>query len=192
MKKIVLLGAMFLLLIIGYRFWYPAIFFEFKSVLKVPNKENRIIKIGDSLILDPMLSIESPTTFCAGLRFENILDSVYIDSLNIEVKSMEMPSQIIELTHVLTYKDIVIEEDINASYIRVQHFDDLSDHHKTIDLKRKWNIYIFYFKTNGVEQSKNYKFVICGLCTYQNQKINFKKEITAQIIKEYVPIQIMH
>jgi hypothetical protein len=151
--------------------------------------EERQIKLDDSLSIYPNANIEDGDRFESCINFGTVKDSLKIISLDVRIASMDNPGQLINLTHVLAFKEPLNPE--NIEYVRGNTFEDLPEQNRTIFPGKEWNIIIFRFVTNNIDTSKFYTIKITGTILLKEKIINFEKEIKAKRIKKYVPIQMM-
>jgi hypothetical protein len=189
MKKAIIYGTIFLLIVISLRACYLSAFCEYKSVLVLPRMEERQIKLDDSLYIYPYANIEEGDRFVSCINFGTIKDSFKINSLDVTIRSIDNPGQLINLTHVLAYKEPVNPE--NIEYVRGNSFKDLPEQNRTMFPGKAWNTIIFRFVTNNIDTSKFYNIKITGTVLLKGEIINFEKEIKAKRIKKYVRIQMM-
>jgi hypothetical protein len=190
MKLKIILGMVLLLVACGACCFF-LLLYERVSVIVLPPSEQNQIVIGDSSVIRPYLSIEGETWLLAAIRFEHIPDSIFLKNLDVKITSSDNPNQIINLSHVLAYKDTIIWEDVNNSLIRAFDFNDLPDHYKLLSRKREDNVIMFRFKTSETEKSKLYNFKITGSAVFHGRPIYFEKEIKAKRKKEWVLYQMM-
>ena len=191
MKKkllIRLLGSCFCLTIGG--LWFINTY-EYQSFLKLPERESTYIILDDTLTIEPFFYIASPTRLDVNLGVEHLSDSILFKSLDVSITSVDDPRQRIEMTHILAYKDTICNEDINSSYVSALSFADLAPHYKAMSKKRDFNSIRFFFETEDVERSVEYKLKIVGTAVYKGKVIKFNKEIRATRKKRFVPIQMM-
>jgi len=184
------------LVIVGCGACYLFNYYEYKSVFILPNKSDSRIKLTDSLFIYPNLTIESHVgtegnqVMAASINFEDFSDSITVKTMNIQITCIDNPKQNIYMTHVITYADPLIPEDIE--YVSANIFDELPDQYKTVKLKREpWNTYRFYFETKNINLGSTYNYKISGYILYNGKVINYGKEIKVERKKRFIRIQMM-
>ena len=196
MRRNIIYLVSFLLVIVGCGACYLFNYYEYKSVFILPNKSDSRIKLTDSLFIYPNLTIESHVgtegnqVMAASINFEDFSDSITVKTMNIQITCIDNPQQNIFMTHVITYADPLIPEDIE--YVSANIFDELPDHYKTVTLKREpWNTYRFYFETKNINLGSTYNYKISGNILYNGKVINYGKEIKVECKKRFIRIQMM-
>jgi hypothetical protein len=196
MKRRLTYITMLLFVVVGLGVCYLLTFYEYKSVFVLPDAESNRIKIADSLFIYPNLTIESHVgtngnqVMDAIIGFDKVYDSINLKSLNIDISCVENPKENIHLTHVITYVDPLIPEDIE--YVSATKFQDLPEHYKTVTLKREpWNTLQFFYETKNIELGRTYNYNIVGTILYKGKEISFRKEISVKRKKRFVHIQMM-
>jgi hypothetical protein len=196
MRRNIIYLASFLLVVVGFGACYLYNFYEYKSVFILPNKSDSRIKLTDSLFIYPNLTIESHVgtmgnqVMAASINFEDISDSIIVKTLNVQISCIDNPQQNIYMTHVITYADPLIPEDIE--YVRANKFDEFPDHYKTVTLKREpWNTFRFYFETKNINLGATYNYKFSGNVLYNGKLINFGKEIKVERKKRFIRIHMM-
>jgi hypothetical protein len=196
MKRQFIFPFVFLLMLAGCGGCFLYTFYEYKSYFSLPAEKERSIPLSDFLFVDPYLNIESHvgsgrnTVITAIINFRGATDTIFVKSLDVQVSCTDQPSKEFKITHILTYVDSVVPEDIK--YVRAYKFDEFSEKSKMVTIeKNPWNTFQFYLETDELESVKLFNYSVSGVVQYKGKTIDFKKVIPVKRKKTFRRIQMM-